>query len=279
MQTMTLLNELCFGEGPRWHEGRLWFSDMHAHLVRTVDDAGAVETIAEVPQQPSGLGWLPDGRLLIVSMLDRKLLVCNNGALSEYADLSGHAAFPCNDMVVDAEGRAYVGSFGFDLFNSGPRATAEILLVHADGSVSIAASDMSFPNGSVITPDGKTLIVGETMAARLTAFDIGSDGTLANRRLWAQLEGAVPDGICLDEAGGIWVASPNSNETLRVIEGGQVTNRISVENQAYACMLGGESGRRLYILTAESSEPEACKVARSGRVEYADVEIPGAGLP
>ena len=279
MQTTTLIDGLCFGEGPRWHEGRLWFSDMHAHKVHAVDAAGHCETVAEFDGQPSGLGWLPDGRLLVVSMLDRKLLSFSDGEGKEYADLSGLASFSCNDMVVDKSGRAYVGNFGFDLVNKAPPRMAEIILVQPDGEVQIVADELSFPNGTVITPDGGTLIVGESMAGRLTAFTINDDGLLNDRREFARLTGAVPDGICLDEAGGIWVASPISHEVLRVVEGGQVTDRVTVENQAYACMLGGDTRQRLFILTAESSDPEECRNSKSGKVEFVDVAIPGTGLP
>ena len=279
MQTTTLIEGLCFGEGPRWHNDRLWFSDMLGQMVYAVGENGNKEAIVKVEGRPSGLGWLPDGRLLIVSMLDRKLLCFDDGDLSEYADLSAHASFTCNDMIVDAAGRAYVGNFGFDLAAGAPRSPAELVLVQPDGSVSIAADDLNFPNGTVITPDGKTLIVAESTASRLTAFDIETDGSLSNRRLWAQLDGAIPDGICLDQEGGIWVASPTSHEALRVLEGGEVTDRVEVENQAFACMLGGESRTRLYIMTSVSSNAKKCVQHKSARVEYVDVDIPGAGLP
>ena len=279
MGTNTLIEGLCFAEGPRWHEGRLWFSDMHDYKVLATDMDGNLETIAEVPEQPSGLGWLPDGRLLIVSMLDRKLLVQEDGELSEFASLYDMATYHCNDMVTDNLGRSYVGNFGFDLFDGSEATTAEIIMVTPDGQPRVVADEVSFPNGTVITPDGKTLIVGESMAARLTAFDIADDGTLSNRRVWAQLDKAIPDGICLDDQGGIWVASPISNEALRVLEGGEVTDRIKVENQAFACMLGGDNRKRLFILTAASSDPEECRAGRTGKIEYVDVEFPGAGLP
>jgi sugar lactone lactonase YvrE len=181
-------------------------------------------------------------------------------------------------MVVDARGRAYVGNFGFDLNGGAPHAPTNLALVHADGRVEVAASDLLFPNGAVITPDGRTLIVGETMAARLTAFDIAEGGRLSNRRVWAQLERAIPDGICLDAEGAIWVASPISHGVLRVREGGEVLQRISVENQAYACMLGGADRRTLYICTAETHDPAKTSGNR-GRIEVAQVDVPGAGLP
>lgn len=279
MATTTLIEGLCFAEGPRWHEGRLWFSDMHDYKVLATDMDGNMEIMAEVPEQPSGLGWLPDGRLLIVSMLDRKLLVQEDGDLSEFASLYDLATYHCNDMVTDNLGRSYVGNFGFDLFDGSEATTAEIIMVTPEGQPRVVADKVSFPNGTVITPDGKTLIVGESMAACLTAFDIADDGTLSNRRVWAQLDKAIPDGICLDDQDGIWVASPVSNEALRVLEGGEVTDRIKVENQAFACMLGGESRKRLFILTAASSDPEECRSGRTGKIEYVDVEFPGAGLP
>lgn len=279
MQTKTLIDGLCFGEGPRWHEDRLWFSDMHDHKVYATDMDGKLETMAHVPEQPSGLGWLPDGRLLIVSMLDRKLLVLEDGELTEFADLHALSKFHCNDMVIDQEGRSYVGNFGFDLHNNAQQVTTEILMVQPDGTAEVVATDLAFPNGTVITPDFRTMIVGESMAGCLTAFDIADDGTLSNRRIWAQLEKAIPDGICLDEEGGIWVASPVSNEALRVLEGGEVTDRIIVENQAFACMLGGDDRKRLFILTSATSDPEECQTSRSAKIEYVDVAIAGAGLP
>jgi sugar lactone lactonase YvrE len=278
--TKILLDGLCFGEGPRWHDGRLWFSDMHDHKVLAVDLDGQVETIARVPNQPSGLGWLPEGSLLIVSMTDCKLLFLDSsGELAEFAHLSSLASFHCNDMVVDSLGRAYVGNFGFDFLAGAEPSGAELIMVTPDGAASVVARDMKFPNGTVITPDGKTMIVGETWGGALTAFDIAADGSLSGRRIWAQLEGAIPDGICLDEAGGIWVASPVSSEVLRVVEGGEVTDRIKVDTQAYACMLGGPDRKTLFILTANSSDPEECKQTRSGRIEIIEVETAGAGLP
>ncbi len=278
--TTTLVDGLCFGEGPRWRDGWLWFSDMQADTVYRVDLDGRLETVVKlVGDQPSGLGWLPDGRLLIVSMTRRKLLVLDGGVLSEFADLSRLASYHCNDMVTDQQGRSYVGNFGYDLNARAAVSPAELVLVTPDGEARVVADDLIFPNGTVITPDGKSLIVGETMAGRLTAFDIEADGSLTGRRVWAELDGALPDGICLDEAGGIWVASPISNEALRVMEGGEVTDRVKVDNQAYACMLGGSEGKTLFILTSKSSSPDRCRKEKSARVEYQEVEFAGAGLP
>jgi len=278
-ETKVLVDGLAFGESPRWHEGKLWFSDMHAHQVMAADLDGNVETIVEVSAQPSGLGWLPEGRLLVVSMTDSRLLRLDPEGLVELADLSELASYHCNDMVVDQQGRAYVGNFGFDLNGGQPFTPAEIILVTPDGDARVVADQMAFPNGTIITPDGCTLIVGESFAARLTAFDIEPDGSLTGRRLWAQLQRAIPDGICLDSEGCIWVASPISSEVLRVREGGEVTNRIGVSTQAFACMLGGSERRTLFIMTAETSNPEEAKSKRSARVEMIKVDVPGAGLP
>jgi len=269
-ETKVLIDGLVFGEGPRWHDGKLWFSDMHDHKVVTVDLDGRTETVVEVPTCPSGLGWLPDGRLLIVSMLDRRLLRLDLDGLSVVADLSKLTVYDCNDMVVDWQGRSYIGHTGRD---------AKIVLVTPDGDARVVADEMDFPNGTVITPDGRTLIVGELFAARLTAFDIESDGSLTRRRVWAQLEGAIPDGICLDIEGAIWIASPISAEVLRVNEGGEVTRRIPISTQAFACMLGGPERRMLFIMTAETFEPDEARAKRSGRIEVVDVDIPGAGFP
>jgi sugar lactone lactonase YvrE len=274
-----LLTGLVFPEGPRWHRDKLWFSDMHGYRVMTVDLAGRSEEVVEVAGQPSGLGWTPDGKLLVVSMTDRRLLRLEAEGLVEVADLAALASFHCNDMVVDEQGRAYVGNFGFDLDGQGEFAKAALILVEPDGRARIAADDLAFPNGSVITPDGRTLIVAESFAARLTAFEIGSDGSLGGRREWAKLTGAVPDGICLDAEGAVWVASPVSNEVLRIREGGEVLDRIPTLQSAIACMLGGPGRRTLFVLSSDGTDPEQLKAAPTGRIEIVEVAIPGAGLP
>ena len=287
-EVQVLAEGVYFGEGPRWREGRLWFSDFHAHAVMSVSLAGDLRTEVELDDQPSGLGWAPDGSLLIVSMIKRQLLRRRaDGRLEVHADLSGVADFHCNDMVVDALGRAYVGNFGFDLgaavaergmegvWANAP--TARLALVLPDGQVRVAASDMHFPNGSVITPDGRTLIVAETLASRLTAFDIGPDGALSNRRVWAPTPGA-PDGIALDASGAIWVASPRSGECVRVAEGGQVLETIDAGQACYACMLGGEDGRTLFMMTAPPLGADAA-AAPLGKVVITTVGVGRAGLP
>ena len=280
---VTVVDDLCFPEGPRWHDGRLFFSDMHAHQVLAFDPAsGATQVVVEVPGQPSGIGWRPDGTLLVVSMVDRRLLAVRDGVPEEVADLSALAPFHCNDMVVDAHGNAYVGNFGFDLHDpDADQRTTTLVIVTPDGDARIVADELFFPNGCVITPDGGTLVVGESFTGHLTAFSIAEDGSLHDRREWARVRGAVPDGICLDADGAIWLASPISHQVLRVAEGGEVLDevRTSDERQPFACMLGGPDRRTLYVCTAHDSEPVAARSARAGRIEAIEVDVPGAGLP
>ncbi|WP_436793569.1 SMP-30/gluconolactonase/LRE family protein [Actinospongicola halichondriae] len=278
-----ILDGLAFAEGPRWHEGRLWFSDMHARSVQALEPAtGDVEIIVEVDGQPSGLGWRPDGTLLIVSMLDRQLLALVDGDLREVADLSAVTTSHCNDMVVDGGGNAYIGNFGFDLHDpEADQCTTTLALVTVDGEVRVVADDLFFPNGAVITPDGSTLVVGESFGGGLTAFDVEPDGSLSGRREWARVRGAVPDGICLDRDGAIWMASPISHQVLRVAEGGEVLDEIrtSDERQPFACMLGGADGTTLFVCTAIDSDPESCRRQMAGRIESVEVDVPGAGRP
>lgn len=278
MTARILVDGLCFGEGPRWHDGELWLSDMHARQVLRVSAQGNKEVVVTLnDDDPSGLGWLPNGDLLIVGMTKRQVLRFDGTDLHVHADLSGLASWYCNDMVVDGEGRAYVGNFGFDLHNRAKPRPAELIRVDPDGRASVENDELMFPNGAVITPDGSTLIVGESFGGRLTAFDIAIDGSLGNKRTWAELpEGAVPDGICLDSQGGIWSASPTSNECIRQIEGSEVTHRHELTRGAFACMLGGDD---LYVLTAHSSVPEKCRANKDARVEVFDAPYPGAGWP
>jgi sugar lactone lactonase YvrE len=276
----TLLDGLTFPEGPRWRDGRLWFSDFYSRRVLAVDPGGRAETVVEVPQQPSGLGWTPAGHLLVVSMLDRRLLRVEHGELRLHADLSAVATGPCNDMVVDGRGRAYVGNFGYDRHRGEPPRTACLARVDPDGRVSVAAEELFFPNGTVITPDGRTLIVAETQAHRLTAFDVAADGALARRRVWAQLDEAVfPDGTCLDAEGAIWVADARGPALLRVREGGRIERTIATGGRcAFACMLGGADRRTLFACTSTGSGP-AMADKRDGAIETVRVDVPGAGLP
>ena len=276
----TVLTGLAFPEGPRWRGGKLWFSDMHAHEVVAMTPDGQRETVFVHTGPVSGLGWLPNGDMLVVSMVDQQLLrVDADGWAKVHGDLTSVATGRCNDMVVDAAGRAYVGNFGYD-YPEGQMKPAKLARVDPDGTVSAAADELVFPNGSIITPDGKTLIVGETFAGRLTAFDIAADGSLSNRRVWAALpERAVPDGACLDAEGAIWAASPTTNDVIRLKEGGEVLERITADQGVFACMLGGEDRKTLYVLTAAGSDPEDCATRRLGRIEAVRVDVPGAGLP
>jgi sugar lactone lactonase YvrE len=289
-ETRILADGFHFGEGPRWREGRLWFSDFQGHAVKSVSLAGDLRTEFEIDDQPSGLGWTPDGSLLVVSMKKRQLLRRTpDGKIALHSDLSGIATGNCNDMVVDAQGRAYVGNFGFDLdARMAARAagetltdtpTAKLALVDADGRASVAAEDMHFPNGSVITPDGRTLIVAESMSCELTAFDIGADGRLSNRRLWAATGDASPDGIALDAEGAIWVANPRAHECLRIAEGGKVLEVVDPGDSCFACMLGGDDGRTLFMLTAERTASHQTAATPTGRVVIAAVDTPRAGFP
>jgi len=289
MSIELLADGLHFGEGPRWHNGKLWFSDFFDHAVKTVDLAGNVETKVPVAGRPSGLGWLPDGRMLIVSMTDRLLLRLEPDALVVHADLSDIATFHCNDMVVDEVGRAYVGNFGFDLDaaeTSGSFAEAlaayegaAIARVDPDGSVHTAATGLRFPNGTVITPDGRTMIVAESMARRLTAFDVAADGTLSRQRLWASTGTHVPDGICLDDDGAIWFADAGGPHCVRIREGGEVLEVIGTEQRCFACMLGGADGRTLFMLTAAYSLAAEASVHRSGKILTTQVAVGHAGRP
>jgi sugar lactone lactonase YvrE len=277
-----VLEGLKFPEGPRWHDGRLWFSDMHARRVMAMDPGGQTSIICEVPNRPSGLGFLQEGRLLVVSMADHRLLVLDRDlGLREVADISAYVGGDANDMVVDAAGRAYIGNFGFDFAGGDEFTTTALVRVDPNGQVTVVAEELAFPNGTVITPDGKTLVVAETFARKLTAFDIAEDGSLSGRRAWADLGRATPDGICLDEEGAIWVASPTTAECLRVREGGEVTDRIAMPGGrgAYACMLGGEDRRTLYICTSEGDEADRQAGRSRGWIEEVRVDVPGAGLP
>ena len=278
MEPQILLDNLCFGEGPRWRNGALWLADMYDRKVLRVQTDGSHATIVQLADdEPSGLGWLPDGDLLIVSMRKRQLLRFNGRQLTVHADLGNLATGYCNDMVVDQSGRAYVGNFGFDLHNGAEPAPAQLIRVEADGTAAVEDDDLMFPNGAVITPDGSSLIVAETLAGRLTAYDVAGDGSLRNKRTWAQLpEGAVPDGICLDAEGGIWSASPLSKECVRQLEHGEVTHRIELDRSAIACTIGAG---KLYVLTAASLEPDQCRASRDGRVEVYAAPYAAAGHP
>mgnify|MGYP001828439997 FL=1 len=284
-----LAEGLYFGEGPRWHEGRLWFSDFYDRAVRSADPSGNLRTELELDDQPSGLGWLPDGRLLVVAMKSMKVLRQDPDGLHEHADLTGLSRHLCNDMVVDRHGRAWVGNFGFDLDAAMREVGAEGLLqdhpttnlvrVDPDGAVHLASKDMHFPNGSVITPNGKTLIVAESLGLCLTAFDIDEVGNLSNRRIWAPTGMRAPDGICLDENGNVWVANALANECLLFGPGGEVLQVVETSQPCFACMLGGDDGRTLFMLTAVSSDHGLAGAERTGKIETTAVSTGHAGYP
>ena len=292
----TLISGYDFLEAPRWRDGRLWLSDFYKQQVIAVDMDGEVETIAHVDQQPSGLGWLPDGRLLIVSMRDRKLLRREpDGSLVVHADLSDVAAGPLNDMVVDAEGRAYAGNFGFDLMGGAPLDTARLAMVTPDGRVSVAAEGLFFPNGSMITPDGRTLIVNETFGNRISCFDIEEGGHLGPRRDWSVFgalpEGrdlnvlipqakVAPDGGVLDAEGAVWLADAIGNRALRVAPGGRVLEEVSTGDQGvFACTLGGPERRTLFLCVAPDFFEHHRKGAGEAAIWAVPVAVPGAGRP
>jgi sugar lactone lactonase YvrE len=284
LTTRPFLDGLTFGEGPRWHEGRLWYSDFYDEAVFSAGPDGDRRREVDVAGRPSGLGWLPDGRLLVVSMLERAVKRLEpDGTLVHHGDLTPWATFHGNDMVVAADGRAYAGNFGFDLEalarGEGALTTTSLVRVDPDGTSHEAAADLSFPNGTVIFPDGKTLVVGESMGGRLTAFDLAADGSLSGRRVWAELEGCAPDGSCLDAEGCIWVANAAARECRRVAEGGEVLERVETTQYCYACALGGEDRRTLYCLTAPGSLEGEVAGQRAGRIEQVTVSVPGAGLP
>ncbi len=279
-ELQTLLTGLAFGESPRWSNSRLWFSDFGAQEVVTVDLTGSKEVIAHVPGAPMGLGFLPDGRLLIVSMRDGLLLRReHDGKLVVHADLSQLSPYPWSDLVVDGPGNAYVGNLGFN-FPQGEFAPGILVLVTPDGLVKPVADGCAFANGMVVTPDNSTLILAETYAHRLTAFDIDATGYLANRRIWADLNGDYPDGICLDAENTVWYADVAAKQCVRVREWGERVQTIELDRGCFACTLGGVERSTLFLMAAEYPPtnwgPDA---PRTGQVLTTLAPTPGAGWP
>lgn len=272
MKPKIILDGLYFPESPRWHNGRLWFSDMHGLNVMAVDEKGKSEVIVKTKYSPSGLGWLPDGDLMIVSMPDRRLLRYDGRTIKEMADLSQLVKNQCNDMVVDKDGYAYIGNFGYDIGAGEPPVSTILIGVSPEGEIKEVADNLVFPNGMVISADGKTLVVAESFANRLTAFDIQEDKSLSNKRVWAQLDGYDPDGIAMDAKEGIWVASANHNLVLRVEENGEITDKVEVSQTAFACALGGVNNNLLFVCTAKSPTPEEALSQQSGRIECLALE-------
>jgi len=291
-----LLNGLVFPEAPRWHDGKLWFSDMFSHRVLTVDLQGKSEVVAEFNDRPSGIGFLPEGTPIVVLVRSRKIVRFGNGTVLLHADLSRLPGTELNDMVVDAHGRAYVGLRDRSVKNSpnvikGEEESPEgIALVELDGSCKVVADGgLRGPNGSVITPDGKTLIVAESWGARLSAYSIRDDGTLSARRTFADL-GSNPDGICLDASGAVWFGSPRGPGFLRVKEGGEILDRISFKDGKWgvACALGGPQRKTLFMLSAYINDDDLKRLVdfqsdltstSKGLIETVEVDVPGAGIP
>ena len=269
-----VIDGIDFGEGPRWHDGKFWFSDFYQQTISTVGADGVREVEVEYDGRPSGLDWLPDGRLVFVSMYDRKLMCVEpDGSVVEYADLGGVANGHCNDIVMDAGGNAYVGNFGFDMEAGDEFAMASLALVRADGSIEIAATDLMFPNGSVIVDNGKTLIVGESFGGQYTAWDINADATLTNRRIWAKVEGTAPDGCTVDAEGGIWYSDALGKQVVRVLAGGAITHQLATDDNTYACMLGGDDGNQLFALTCEDSHPSKAAGTATGKLWVTTVDV------
>jgi len=280
-ELQTLVGGRAFLEGPRWRDGALYVSDMHAHEVLRVTTDGAVEVIARLgDSSPSGLGWLPDGSLLVVSMDDRRLVrVDADGTVAEHADVSDLAPHEINDMVVDGAGHAFVSQFGYDFHGGGKPTAAPLLRVDPDGSARAVTDGLKMPNGMVITADGATLVVAESAGRCLTGFDLADDGTLSNRRLWADLpEGDYPDGICIDADDAIWIAGPASDRFVRVREGGEVTDVVETPGRhAIACAIGGDDGRTLFCCTSPTQgQPDRSRAERGSKVETVTVSVAAA---
>ncbi|SHK37571.1 Sugar lactone lactonase YvrE [Pseudonocardia thermophila] len=284
-------------EGPRWHDGRLYFVDFYTHTVNAVAaDGGPVEQIAVVDQQPSGLGWLPDGRMLVVSMKDRRVLRQEpDGTLVEHADLSKLCPWHTNDMVVAPNGNAYVGNFGFDVMGDAEHEFTNVVLVRPDGSAEVVAEDLSFPNGMVITPDERTLIVNELFGNRVSAFDINPDGTLGPRRDFANFgdlgdekswqkrveqSTITPDGLTMDAEGAIWIADCAHSRALRIAPGGKILDEVSTApNGVFAVALGGDDGRTLFMCVAPDFDEKARSANREAQMHAVRVDVPHAGTP
>lgn len=272
----------AFFEGPRWRDGRWWVSDFYRHSVSAIAPDGATEVVMTVEAQPSGLGWMPDGSLLVVSMKDHRVLRrAPDGTVTVHADIGEHCGGLANDIVVAADGRAWVGNFGFDLMGGERPAPARLVRVDPDGTVAVAAEDLAFPNGSVITPDGTMLVVGETMGARYTAFTITAGGLLTDRRVWATIDGVAPDGCALDAEGHIWAADCFGSRVVRVAADRGVVDQIPVPDGlgTYACMLGGDDGRTLLICCAPDFDEQRRQNDHQAVLLTTTVDVPHAGLP
>ena len=276
-ELQTMMTGLAIGESPRWHDGRLWFSDWGAQEVVAVDLKGNSEVVVRVPSFPFSIDWLPDGRLLVVSASDRLLSRREaDGALVAHANLASLSDKPWNEIVVEGRGNAYINNIGFDMMAGEEVATGIIGLVTADGSVQQVADGIEFPNGMAVTPDNSTLILAESYGKRLTAFDIEADGGLSNRWVWADLDDGVPDGICIDAEGAVWYGDVPNKRCVRVREGGEVLQTIGLDRGCFACMLGGVDKKTLFLMANEWPMADG---ARTGQVMTARAPAPGVGWP
>jgi len=269
--------DLAFLEAPRWHQGHLWVSDVFGNKLYTVQPGGRRALQCHVPHRPAGIGFLPDETAVVVSMQDRKLLRLVDGVPEVYADLSRVARGDLNDLVVDERGWIYVGNFGYDSLGGAPKALTELHVVEPDGTIHVAADGLEFPNGMVLINEGRTLVVAETWACRLTAFDRASDGRLSNRRVWADLGEREPDGICADASNAIWAACLNSGEFVRVLDGGEITDRVQCSRHAVSCALGGVAGKTLFCTAYAGDYEDMLAGKLLGGVFTLEVEI--AGIP
>jgi sugar lactone lactonase YvrE len=279
----TVLTGIAFGESPRWHDGRLWFADWGAQEIIAVDPGGRSEVAVRVtfPSFPMCLDWLPgDDGMLVVSAADGQLLRRQpDGSLARYADLSGLSGYKWNDIVADGRGNVYVNNIGFD-FPGGEFAPGTVALVTPDGAARQVADGLAFPNGMAVTPDNATLVVAESYAGALTAFDIAADGTLSNRRTWADLAGGVPDGICMDAEHAIWYADVPNKCCVRVREGGGVLQRVDLDRGCFACILGGPDRTTLYMVATQWLGTENMAGGeRTGQVLALQAPAPSAGWP
>jgi sugar lactone lactonase YvrE len=274
---------LKFTESPRWYNGKLWFIDIHDRRIKTVDLSGSVATVLELPFIPNAFGLTSEGTVVVGDAFQRRIHRMEGTVLRQVADISNITNFCLSDGIVDAQGRLYVGDIGYNFMDPAakPVETCVIVLVGPAGRASVVADKLFFPNGMVITPDGRTLVVGETIGHRLTAFDVREDGSLGNRRVWAQLPSSVgPDGICLDAEGGVWCANPEGEDSVvRVCEGGEITDRIKVDTHAYAVMLGGPERKHLFICASGSHDPAEIQRNPSASIQVVEVDVPGAGIP